>query len=67
VDAVRRVRVDNIFVFLMLFTFFGVPPAFQKRVLMIGAKMLLIDAYKVPVAWSLGMTSRCWPQRWCCR
>jgi tellurite resistance protein TerC len=28
--------VDNIFVFLMIFTYFAVPPAFQKRVLMIG-------------------------------
>ena len=28
--------VDNIFVFLMVFNFFAVPPDFQKRVLMIG-------------------------------
>jgi tellurite resistance protein TerC len=28
--------VDNIFVFLMVFTYFAVPPEFQKRVLMIG-------------------------------
>jgi len=28
--------VDNIFVFLMIFTYFSVPPAYQKRVLMIG-------------------------------
>jgi tellurite resistance protein TerC len=28
--------VDNIFVFLLTFTYFAVPPAFQKRVLMIG-------------------------------
>jgi tellurite resistance protein TerC len=27
---------DNIFVFLLIFTYFAVPPAFQKRVLMIG-------------------------------
>jgi tellurite resistance protein TerC len=32
----KALAVDNIFVFLMLFTFFAVPPAFQKRVLMIG-------------------------------
>jgi len=32
----KALAVDNIFVFLMLFTYFGVPPAFQKRVLMIG-------------------------------
>jgi tellurite resistance protein TerC len=28
--------VDNIFVFLMIFSYFAVPPAYQKRVLMIG-------------------------------
>jgi len=28
--------VDNIFVFLMIFTYFAVPPQYQKRVLMIG-------------------------------
>ena len=27
---------DNIFVFLLIFTYFAVPAAFQKRVLMIG-------------------------------
>lgn len=32
----KALAVDNIFVFLMLFTYFAVPPAFQKRVLMIG-------------------------------
>lgn len=32
----KALAVDNIFVFLMLFTYFGVPTAFQKRVLMIG-------------------------------
>ena len=32
----KALAVDNIFVFLMIFTYFGVPPAFQKRVLMIG-------------------------------
>ncbi len=32
----KSLAVDNIFVFLMIFTFFAVPPAFQKRVLMIG-------------------------------
>jgi tellurite resistance protein TerC len=32
----KALAVDNIFVFLMVFTYFGVPPAFQKRVLMIG-------------------------------
>lgn len=32
----KALAVDNIFVFLMLFNFFGVAPAYQKRVLMIG-------------------------------
>ena len=32
----KALAVDNIFVFLMLFTYFSVPPDFQKRVLMIG-------------------------------
>ncbi|MDP2065153.1 MAG: TerC family protein [Burkholderiaceae bacterium] len=32
----KSLAVDNIFVFLMVFTYFAVPPAFQKRVLMIG-------------------------------
>ena len=32
----KALAVDNIFVFLMVFTYFGVPAAFQKRVLMIG-------------------------------
>ncbi|MCW7538982.1 TerC family protein [Aquabacterium sp. A7-Y] len=32
----KSLAVDNIFVFLMIFTYFGVPAAFQKRVLMMG-------------------------------
>lgn len=32
----KSLSVDNIFVFLMIFNYFSVPPAFQKRVLMIG-------------------------------
>lgn len=32
----KSLAVDNVFVFLMVFTYFAVPPAFQKRVLMIG-------------------------------
>ncbi len=32
----KSLAVDNIFVFLMIFTYFAVPPAFQKRVLMVG-------------------------------
>lgn len=32
----KSLAVDNVFVFLMIFTYFAVPPAFQKRVLMIG-------------------------------
>ncbi|GAP36033.1 TerC family protein [Piscinibacter sakaiensis] len=32
----KSLAVDNIFVFLMIFTYFAVPTEFQKRVLMIG-------------------------------
>ena len=32
----KSLAVDNIFVFLMIFTYFAVPKPFQKRVLMIG-------------------------------
>ncbi len=32
----KSLAVDNIFFFLLIFTYFAVPPAFQKRVLMIG-------------------------------
>jgi tellurite resistance protein TerC len=32
----KSLAVDNIFVFLMIFGYFAVPPEFQKRVLMIG-------------------------------
>jgi tellurite resistance protein TerC len=32
----KSLAVDNIFVFLMIFTYFAVPPAYQKRVLMLG-------------------------------
>ena len=32
----KSLAVDNIFVFLLIFTYFAVPAAFQKRVLMIG-------------------------------
>lgn len=51
----KALAVDNIFVFLMLFTYFAVPPAYQKRVLMIGiigalvlrAVMILVGAWLV--------------------
>ena len=32
----KSLAVDNIFVFMMIFSYFSVPPEFQKRVLMIG-------------------------------
>src|SRR5690606_26278132 len=32
----KALAVDNIFVFLMIFTYFAVPAEFQKRVLMLG-------------------------------
>lgn len=51
----KALAVDNIFVFLMIFTYFSVPAAFQKRVLMIGilgalvlrALMILIGAWLI--------------------
>lgn len=51
----KALAVDNIFVFLMIFTYFAVPAAFQKRVLMIGilgalvlrAVMILIGAWLI--------------------
>ena len=41
----KALAVDNIFVFLMLFTYFAVPAQFQKRVLMIGI-LGAINCYK---------------------
>jgi tellurite resistance protein TerC len=51
----KALAVDNIFVFLMLFTYFAVPPEFQKRVLMFGilgalllrAVMILVGAWLI--------------------
>jgi tellurite resistance protein TerC len=51
----KSLAVDNIFVFLMLFTFFGVPAAYQRRVLVLGiigaivlrAVMILIGAWLI--------------------
>lgn len=51
----KALAVDNIFVFLMVFTYFAVPAAYQKRVLMIGilgalvmrAGMILIGAWLI--------------------
>ena len=51
----KALAVDNVFVFLMLFTYFAVPPEFQKRVLMLGvlgalllrAVMILIGAWLI--------------------
>lgn len=49
----KSLAVDNIFVFLMIFSYFAVPAAYQKRVLMIGvlgaialrAVMILLGAW----------------------
>lgn len=38
----KALAVDNIFVFLMIFTFFGVPAEYQKRVLMTGILAALV-------------------------
>lgn len=51
----KALAVDNIFVFLMIFTYFAVPSDFQKRVLMIGilgalvlrALMILVGAWLI--------------------
>jgi tellurite resistance protein TerC len=51
----KSLAVDNIFVFLMLFTFFGVQPEYQRRVLILGvilaivlrAVMILIGAWLI--------------------
>lgn len=51
----KALAVDNIFVFLMLFTYFGVPADYQKRVLMIGilgalvlrAAMILVGSWLI--------------------
>jgi tellurite resistance protein TerC len=51
----KALAVDNIFVFLMLFTYFAVPAEYQKRVLMIGilgalvlrAVMILVGAWLI--------------------
>lgn len=51
----KSLAVDNIFVFLMLFTFFGVPPQHQQRVLILGvvgaivlrAAMILVGAWLI--------------------
>jgi tellurite resistance protein TerC len=51
----KALAVDNIFVFLMVFTYFAVPAEYQKRVLMIGilgalvlrAVMILIGAWLI--------------------
>ena len=51
----KALAVDNIFVFLMVFTYFGVPATFQKRILMLGilgalvlrALMILVGAWLI--------------------
>jgi tellurite resistance protein TerC len=51
----KTLAVDNIFVFLMLFTFFGLQPQYQRRVLILGvilaivlrAIMILIGAWLI--------------------
>jgi tellurite resistance protein TerC len=51
----KALAVDNVFVFLMVFSYFAVPAEFQKRVLMIGiigalvlrAVMILIGAWAI--------------------
>jgi tellurite resistance protein TerC len=49
----KSLAVDNIFVFLMIFSYFAVPPAYQKRVLMFGivGAMVLRTALILVGAW----------------
>lgn len=51
----KSLSIDNIFVFLMLFTYFGIPPAFQKRALIIGivGSIVLRTVLIVVGAWLL--------------
>lgn len=51
----KALAVDNIFVFLLLFTYFAVPPEFQKRVLMMGILgALLLRAIMIFIgAWAI--------------
>jgi len=51
----KALAVDNLFVFLMLFTYFAVPPEFQKRVLMVGIMgALLLRAIMIFIgAWAI--------------
>ena len=49
----KSLAVDNIFVFLMILTYFAVPPEFQKRVLMIGivGAIVLRTVMILPGSW----------------
>ncbi len=51
----KSLSVDNIFVFLMIFSYFAVPPAYQKRVLIIGiiGTIVLRAALILAGAWLL--------------
>lgn len=51
----KALAVDNIFVFLMLFTYFAVPAEFQKRVLMLGilGALLLRAVMILAGAWAI--------------
>ncbi len=51
----KALAVDNIFVFLMIFTYFGVPQEYQKRVLMIGVLgALILRAIMIAIgAWAI--------------
>jgi tellurite resistance protein TerC len=51
----KALAVDNVFVFLMIFTYFAVPAEFQKRVLMIGilGALVLRAAMILAGAWVL--------------
>ena len=51
----KALAVDNVFVFLMIFTYFAVPAEFQKRALMIGiVGALVLRAFMILIgAWAI--------------
>ena len=57
----KALAVDNIFVFLMLFTYFAVPAPFQKRVLMIGIVTSVFTAVTLTRMWVAGWLRRARP------
>ena len=51
----KSLSIDNIFVFLMLFSYFAVPPQYQKRALIIGAEKLSTVTDWTDHGWVIGI------------